>query len=531
MSHVTALDRSADGGAALRHRVRRPARWHRVGRRLRRAARLLRPSLTVGLAGLAVLLVVLPITYYDQHRQSERKYGAMLRLWADNENQLAARALAPLLNIEGVAPFRVIQDQLDTLPATGRRMFLMFSPVDGTSFYLVASTPRVSLEALDAEWRQWHETTNWPTFDALCGTTGQGALAQRGSDSVPDTIRSLVPIATPRGCWILISAFDTSTLAGVVDAPKTSWMSIAEIAAAAYIAVILLAALLWFQSWHALNRFGQLAREISERGAGPRSFADGNDVPELAGMATDFDRLVTTLQSATETVKRSAEDNAHALKTPLATIRHSLQPIKRSIATDNDRAKRAVDLIEQSIGRLETLVSAAQAADRARPQATDATPRPTDLSKSLSNVLFYYQKLLATRGILVAARVEANVLVEAAPSTIESVVTNVIDNAIGFSPKGGEIAVRLATVARFCEITIEDSGPGVEPLHLERIFDRYVSLRPARATTSTGSPLDNLHSGLGLWIVRRDVEALGGTVMAANRPNGGLSIRITLPLA
>jgi two-component system sensor histidine kinase ChvG len=141
----------------------------------------------------------------------------------------------------------------------------------------------------------------------------------------------------------------------------------------------------------------------------------------------------------------------------------------------------------------------------------------------------YYRKLLAARNIAVVEQLEPGVMVEAMPGTVEAILNNIIDNAIGFSPAGGEIAIRLGTVARYCELTIEDTGPGVDPADLERIFDRYVSLRRTRAAASGASPLDNLHSGLGLWIVRRQVETLGGTVMAANRPQGGLSIRISLP--
>jgi two-component system sensor histidine kinase ChvG len=234
-------------------------------------------------------------------------------------------------------------------------------------------------------------------------------------------------------------------------------------------------------------------------------------------------------------MRRNAEDNAHALKTPLATIRHSLQPIKRSLTVENDRAKRAVDLIEQSIARLETLVGAAQRAapddgTAAGSDADDRARRPVDLSRVLSNVLLYYRKLLAARNLVVVERLHPAVTVAAEPGAIEAIVNNVIDNAVSFSPTGGEIAIHLAKIEGGCELAIEDDGPGVDPACLERIFDRYVSLRPKRPVADFRvSPLDSVHSGLGLWIVRRNVEALGGVVTAANRPGGGFSVRIALP--
>jgi two-component system sensor histidine kinase ChvG len=473
---------------------------------------------------------VLPVAYLDEQHQSERKYGSMLRLWADNEARLAARALAPLLNAPGALPFRTVEDQLAALSAAGRRMYLMFRPAahSDSGFYLVASTPQVSMNGLDAEWQQWHASEGWPGAGALCVGGAPGTLEQPAADAVPATIRSIAPLATPQGCWLLITAFDTQYLNKMVGAPQTL-LTMGGTAAALYLGAIALGAFLLYRSWQGLRQFSRIAREISERGARPRPFAQSNTVPELAGVATDFDRLVTSLQGATERVKRSAEDNAHALKTPLATIRHSLQPIKRSISTENDRASRAVDLIEQSIVRLEALVSSAQHVDvTPRGPEADDTPRPIDLSQTLAGVLHYYRKLLAERDIAVSERLQPGVLVEAAPGTIEAIFNNIIDNAVGFTPPGGEIAIGLVTVTRYCELTIEDSGPGVDPADLERIFDRYVSLRP-RGAGSGGSPLEATHSGLGLWIVRHSVETLGGTVMAANRPQGGLSIRITLP--
>ncbi|MGE5145539.1 MAG: sensor histidine kinase [Candidatus Eiseniibacteriota bacterium] len=513
-----------------------------LGRRLRAIVRRGRSSLTVGLVGLGVMLAVVPIVYYDQQRENEGKYGSMLRLWADNETRLAARALAPILDTPGATPFRVVQDQLSTLTAAGRQMYLMFRPADGgdNSFYVVASAPQVSLNGLETEWREWGDAQSWPSFGTLCAAGGSEAVAQRGPDAVPATVRAAVSIPTTRGCWVLVTAYDSQYMSDVTGGPERSWIGIGGIAAALYLAAIALAALIWLRSWRGLTQFGRVAREISENGALPQPFARHNKVPELAHVATDFDRLVTALHGAIEGLRRNAEDNAHALKTPLATIRHSLQPIKRSIATENDRAKRAVDLIEQSITRLETLVGSAQpleteSAAIASVEASGADSgerarRPVDLSRALANVLLYYRKLLAARNLVVVERLHPGVTVMAAPGAIEAIVNNVIDNAISFSPPGGEITIELARIGGGCALSIEDDGPGVDPACLERIFDRYVSMRPERpADESRTSPLDDVHSGLGLWIVRRNAEALGGIVEAANRPGGGLCIRIALP--
>jgi two-component system sensor histidine kinase ChvG len=96
---------------------------------------------------------------------------------------------------------------------------------------------------------------------------------------------------------------------------------------------------------------------------------------------------------------------------------------------------------------------------------------------------------------------------------------------VSFSPEGESIGVRLETHDSIAELLIGDSGPGVPPENITRIFDRYFSHRPARdSVDGHGS-----HFGIGLWIARRNIEALGGTIDAENRQPHGLLMRVRLP--
>ena len=87
------------------------------------------------------------------------------------------------------------------------------------------------------------------------------------------------------------------------------------------------------------------------------------------------------------------------------------------------------------------------------------------------------------------------------------------------------IVVTLTVSGRNVELQVDDEGPGVDPAKIPHMFERYFSSRPQEDTNSPPSG----HAGLGLWIARRNVEALGGRVAAANRVGGGLTIAITLP--
>ncbi len=114
---------------------------------------------------------------------------------------------------------------------------------------------------------------------------------------------------------------------------------------------------------------------------------------------------------------------------------------------------------------------------------------------------------------------------------LETVIENLLDNAVSFSPRGGRIRVGLTADRSFATVSVEDDGPGVDPGHLERIFDRYFSYRQNGENKANGDANGSAHFGIGLWVVRRNVEALGGTVTAKNREPHGLTVHVRLPLA
>jgi two-component system, OmpR family, sensor histidine kinase MprB len=108
--------------------------------------------------------------------------------------------------------------------------------------------------------------------------------------------------------------------------------------------------------------------------------------------------------------------------------------------------------------------------------------------------------------------------VRAVESQVERVISNLLDNAVKWSPPGGEIEIRVAGG----EVSVRDHGPGIAPDDLPHVFDRFY-----RSPHARGLP----GSGLGLAIVRHVVESAGGSVSAENAPGGGARLAITLPVA
>jgi len=270
-----------------------------------------------------------------------------------------------------------------------------------------------------------------------------------------------------------------------------------------------------------------VARGIRTRGKVEGSFVEVGVMPELTPVAREFDGLVAALEGSAKNIRFAAEENAHAFKTPLGVIAQSLESLKRSVAPDNARGMRAVTLIEQALSRLDGLVSAARHMDEVSAELLDPPREPVELSKLVAHIAEDYADTIADSGRRLAIGPLDRATVKGGEDLIETVLENLLDNAESFSPRGGEIKLALKIENRSAVLTVEDEGPGVDPANIERIFDRYFSMRAPTNGVGNGET----HFGIGMWVVRRNVEALGGTVVAENRAPHGLKVKVKLPLA
>jgi len=285
-----------------------------------------------------------------------------------------------------------------------------------------------------------------------------------------------------------------------------------------------------------LRRFAERARRIREQGPEAGTFSGRHDLPELAEVAAEFDRMVDALHHSAADIRRSAEDNAHAFKTPIAIIRQSLEPLRRILPADNQRAQRAIGLVEHSLDRLDGLVASSRSLDEAVADVIAEPRAPVDLGRLVGRLIQIQSAILVSRDVTIilashnltiTADLLPGLFVLGTEEMIETVLENLIDNAVSFSGPGSEILVYLTRDGDFAHLTVCDQGPGVPAGQLDRIFDRYYSER--RAETPNHSSAS--YFGIGLWIARRNVEAMGGTISAENQTPRGLAVHVRLPLA
>ncbi len=152
---------------------------------------------------------------------------------------------------------------------------------------------------------------------------------------------------------------------------------------------------LFFHMWRNVRRFRRAARHIRLRDSKPVSFRQTNTIPGAQGRGGGFRFLVDALTGSQRRMKEAAEENSHALKTPLAVIAQSVEPIKRALPPGEAAAVRSVDLIERAVVRLDSMISAHRDLDHVGADLIYPSRQPMDLSRFLRAMLPAYEAMLA----------------------------------------------------------------------------------------------------------------------------------------
>lgn len=492
--------------------------------RRRRRAHL---SLASKAAALGVIFFVVPVILYDQFHAADEQKRELVMDGVRDQGRLVAVAITPVLTAPGQPNMPAIERELARFANDLITIKLLYHPTSGAQgFYYVASSTPLLHEDFDTERAELKQQGVLDRLEETCAGDVPIALRYRAPDGHEEVVTSLAPVKSAAGCWAVVTSLSASAAPGVsLGVPYYETPEV-KLAAIIYLAMAVLTFTTFWSIWRGLLHFQERARAIRSRGAASPSFVARNDVPELDGVAEEFDRMVETLQNAARDLRRAAEDNAHAFKTPVAIIRQSLEPVARAVAPENTRALRAVGLIERSLDKLDGLVASSRRLDEATADLLDTPRGDLDLSSTVDHVLACHSELFRQRGLQLRAVIEGGVVIRASEDMVETVIENVLENAVSFSPPNHPIAVKLSVSGDQAVLAIADEGPGVREADLPRVFDRYFS---SRASAPDGED-EGVHFGVGLWIVRRNVEALGGRVSAENRDPHGLAVRIQLPL-
>ena len=239
---------------------------------------------------------------------------------------------------------------------------------------------------------------------------------------------------------------------------------------------------------------------------------------EVAQMATAFHAMTSALCRRIEASEKFAADVAHELKNPLTAARSTAESLGYA-KTEEERTHLVVQ-IQSELKRLNRLITDVSNASRLDAELARKEMLSVDVTAMLRNVVSIFRDIIGddSRALMLAVGSEpfpGAFCVKGDEGRLGQVLTNLIDNAISFSPEGGTVTVHARAAAPFVEILVEDEGPGIPADRLEIIFDRFYSDRPA-TDTSRGK-----NSGLGLSISREILLSHAGQIVAENRYEEG----------
>jgi two-component system sensor histidine kinase ChvG len=473
--------------------------------------------------------VALPVILYGQFEGADRQTRELVAASLRHHDWLIAQALAPILDHMETLSAPELSQALQKFSEDGTVLKLMLRPKFKTgagSFFFVAAAPQVSAEQTRADFDLLAQHGILKSLGDSCSTDLPVEVRYQQLTGKEEILTSILPINSHQGCWALISANNSSAILNTAFGRPYWQTENMRMAALIYFVFAVLAVLIVVRVGRALRHFRDVAREIRQGGAGTATFASRNMLPELSSVAADFDLLVRDLFHAASDIRRTAEDTAHAVKSPLAIIRSALHPLKGAVEAADHRSQRAIELIDAALTRLSGLISTAQRLSNDTADFIEAPRRQVDLTEIVNQCLHNARHISAERDIRFLRRLDKDAFVLAPDGILDVIVENILDNAIGFSLDHGTITTFLSKSRSSVVLQIADEGPGIDPNKIDRIFERNFSFRP-----NNGSEMDEPgHAGLGLWIVRHHVEALGGQVRAENRKTGGLTVHITLPI-
>jgi two-component system, OmpR family, phosphate regulon sensor histidine kinase PhoR len=256
--------------------------------------------------------------------------------------------------------------------------------------------------------------------------------------------------------------------------------------------------------------------------SGRRSSTDG-DAGAAAG-AVAVVRDVTDLRRAERLRRELTANVSHELRTPLTSIKGFAETLLAGAWADEDTCRRFLTIIDAEATRLMTLVDDLTALSRLESRAAPLTLAAIRLDALAVDAVSRLLPQAERHQVALDAAPAPAITVTADANRIMQVFTNLIDNAIHFTPEGGRIDVALRTDGADAVASVTDTGRGIPADDLPRIFDRFYRVDRSRSREAGGT-------GLGLAIAKHIVEAHGGRIAVSSRLGRGSTFSFTLPLA
>ena len=355
--------------------------------------------------------------------------------------------------------------------------------------------------------------------------TGVKLYASRPDSGLPTIAQiGLATVPTPTGDWRVY----TRELGGLIVQvaqplrvrEKLAFAASLRTLAPVLLILPLLALLVWRAVGRALAPLDHLAEAVRSRSAKSLEPLSEADAPEeVLPLVRSLNDLLRRLGAALNAQRAFVADAAHGLRTPLAALNLQLQLVERA----SDAAERAAALADLKAGldRATHMVQQLLTLARAEP---DAVPAPAGETVSLADLVGEavadHAIVAEAKGVdLGATETAKQAVVTGDRPALRTLLANLIENAIRYTPEGGRIDVAAAVAGGRPYLEVADSGPGIAQADRARVFDRFYR-------RGSGSEAG---TGLGLAIVKAIAERHSATISLRDTPGGGLTVRAEFP--
>lgn len=339
--------------------------------------------------------------------------------------------------------------------------------------------------------------------------------------------RALLPRPTLRlRLTLLNAALLVAVGAVLVGLTRWLWGNTAYAVLAVLVTAAVGVAAAWILSGRALRPLHQVtgtAQRLGEKNLAERiRYAGPND--EVAELAATFDAMLDRLGEAFETQKRFVANASHELRTPLAVMRTEVDVTLDDPEADIEEYRRMARVVRDASERANALVDALLVLARSEAQSGRRLVRKveTDLAAGAQAAVTAMDKEIRRLSVRLSTDLSPAPVV-GDPGLLERLAGNLVENAVRYNHLHGEISVETSADREYARLVVSNTGFEVEPADVPGLFEPF--RRGGRERTGARG------AGLGLAIVRAVCDAHGGTVTAAARDGGGLTVTVTLPAA
>jgi len=272
-----------------------------------------------------------------------------------------------------------------------------------------------------------------------------------------------------------------------------------------------------------VEEIANTARHISSTNLRERIHPEGYP-SELASLAGTFNQMLDRLEESFERISRFSADIAHDLRTPVNNIRGEAEVALARARTLDEYREVLGSCLEETV-RLSNLISDLLFLARAENPLGHLHWARVNLGELLDSVREYYDGAAAEGGIsLITENRDEPVIAELDRMLMQRAVGNLVANAVAHTPPGGSVILQANAEANSVRIEVSDTGVGIPPEALPRVFDRFYRVDPSRCQASGGT-------GLGLAIVQSIMVLHNGNAEIHSQPGHGTRVTLRIPVA